>query len=146
MIVYFDTSALVPLVVDEAGSSLATVLWRTAETRVTARVTHVEAAAALGLAHRVGRINTGQLRTALRSVRELLEQTHVVEVTADLVGRAVAVAVSEGLRGYDALHCAAALHVWSPRTVAATGDRDLLAAWLRLGMATADTGQRGDRT
>jgi uncharacterized protein len=51
-----------------------------------------------------------------------------------------AAAHRHGLRGYDAVHCAAALAVTEDDVVAASGDRDLLAAWRADGLAVVDTG------
>ena len=142
MIVYFDTSAIIPLLVDEPGTPIAADLWKAAEARVSARVVHVEAAAALGLAQRLGRITGRQLGTALRSLDALLGNLDLVEITAELTTTAAGLAISQRLRGYDAIHCAAGAAVASDRSVAATGDADLLAAWRRLGLATADTSAR----
>ena len=139
MIVYFDTSALIPLCVDEPGTTIASDLWTSAEARVSARVVHVEATAALGLAHRVGRLTSRQLATSLRSFASLLDQLDFVEITADLTADAASLAIAQKLRGYDAIHCAAGVSLASQRSVAATGDGDLRAAWQRLGLATADT-------
>ena len=44
MIVYFDTSAFVPLLVIEPGTSLARELWDSADEVVTTRLLYVEAA------------------------------------------------------------------------------------------------------
>ncbi len=44
-----------------------------------------------------------------------------------------------GLRGYDAVHCAAALWVAGPDLVAATGDPELLSAWRDDGLSVVDT-------
>lgn len=139
MIVYFDTSAIIPLLVEEPGTPRAADLWTGAEARISARVVHVESAAALGLAQRLGRITARQLGLALRSLDTLLGDLDLVEVTPDVTTTAAELAISQRLRGYDALHCAAGLSVASDRTVAATGDADLLAAWRRLGLTTANT-------
>ncbi len=139
MIVYFDTSAIIPLLVEEPGTPRAADLWTGAEARISARVVHVESAAALGLAQRLGRITARQLGLALQSLDTLLGDLDLVEVTPDVTTTAAELAISQRLRGYDALHCAAGLSVASDRTVAATGDADLLAAWRRLGLTTANT-------
>ena len=144
MIVYFDTSALIPLLVDEPGTTIASALWTSAEARISARVVHVEAAAALGLAHRLGRLRSRQLSAALRSLTTLVDHLDIVEITAELTTRAASLAISQKLRGYDAIHCAAGVSLASERSVAATGDGDLRAAWQRLGLATADTSSAVD--
>ena len=55
------------------------------------------------------------------------------------VERAAALAHQYALRDNDAVHCACAEQLADPDVVAATGDRQLLAAWTRLGLATYDT-------
>ncbi|OBF86409.1 twitching motility protein PilT [Mycobacterium sp. 852002-51163_SCH5372311] len=46
------------------------------------------------------------------------------------------------MRGYDAVHCASAQQLDDDDVVAASGDERLLAAWLKLGMATYDTNRK----
>jgi hypothetical protein len=46
---------------------------------------------------------------------------------------------SHALRGYGAVHCAAALRVTSTSTVALAGDQHLLEAWQREGLQVLDT-------
>ena len=58
---------------------------------------------------------------------------------ATLVTRASRLARHLPLRGYDAVHAAAAEAIADPDVVAASGDRRLLAAWLRLGLDVIDT-------
>lgn len=48
-------------------------------------------------------------------------------------------AVTHGLRGYDAAHCAAALAVDDAELVAAAGDGTLLSAWRAEGVTVCDT-------
>jgi len=140
LIVYFDTSAIIPLLVEEPGTPAAADLWTGAEARISARVVHVESAAALGLAQCLGRITVRQLGLALGSLDTLLTDLDLVEITPDVTRAAAGLAISERLRGYDAIHCAAGLSVSSDLSVAASGDADLLAAWRRLGLTTANTG------
>ncbi len=56
MIAYFDTSALLPLLVEEPGSVRAGEVWDGAERMVTARVAYPEGRAALARARRLGRL------------------------------------------------------------------------------------------
>jgi len=49
LILYVDTSALVPLLISEAGSQVCGGLWDRADRVITARLTYVEAAAALAI-------------------------------------------------------------------------------------------------
>jgi antitoxin (DNA-binding transcriptional repressor) of toxin-antitoxin stability system len=76
---------------------------------------------------------------ALAGLESVWAQTDVLDVDDDLVRAAGVLARDHGLRGYDAVHCAAALRVTSGTTVALAGDRDLLAAWQREGLQVLDT-------
>lgn len=138
MICYFDTSAFVPLVIDEASSAACAQLWQQADDVVTTQLLFVEAAAALAQAARCGRITPAQERQALRIVDRLWRELNVIEPTDELVRRAGAVASSEALRGYDALHCATAEKVDERDLLFASGDRRLLKAAVNLGFYVAD--------
>jgi predicted nucleic acid-binding protein len=137
VIAYFDTSAVVPLVVDEPGSRRATELWDAAERAVTARLTYPEARAALAQAQRIGRLTSRQLRDAVRALDDRAEQVDVVEIDAALAAAAGELAESRGLRGYDAVHLAAALRVRDDDLVVVAGDAALLAAAAAEGIPTA---------
>jgi predicted nucleic acid-binding protein len=139
MIAYFDTSALVPLLVDEPSSSACRRLWEDADDVVAARLGYVETAAALSQARRLGRLTSRRQRAALRALDELWSQMQIAEVDQLLVERAAQVADEFALRGYDAIHCAAALVLNDETLVAAAGDRQLLTAWHALGVNTYDT-------
>ena len=72
MLVYLDTSAFVPLLVDEPSSETCERVW-TAATMVTSSVLlTAECMAALSMAHRVGRLGVRQLRSAMASAELLL--------------------------------------------------------------------------
>lgn len=138
MIAYFDTSALVPLIIAEPTSRSCSDLWNGAERVVSARLTYVEGAAALARAERLGRLTAGQHRAALLEFDRLWSGIDVVELDEGLATTAAGLARSQGLRGYDAVHCAAAMVSSSDELVAVSGDAELLAAWSRLGLAVAE--------
>ncbi|MCI0635809.1 MAG: type II toxin-antitoxin system VapC family toxin, partial [Actinobacteria bacterium] len=108
MISYFDTSALVPLIVAESGSSAARELWDEASRVTSVRLVYPEARAALAQARREGRLTTRQLRSAVRALHDLYVQLDVVEIDEVLAHHAGELAEALGLRGYDAVHLAAA--------------------------------------
>ena len=139
MIVYFDTSALVPLLVAEPSSARCRELWDIADVAVTSRLGHVEAAAALAQAVRAGRVDESAHRLALERLDELWSSVAPVEIDMSLMRRASELAAHHALRGYDAVHAASAELVADESTVAASGDRALLRAWLALGLSTSDT-------
>ena len=69
---------------------------------------------------------------------ELFVELEVIDVDQALVTAAADLAHRLRLRGYDAVHCAAAAQLDEPDLVAASGDRHLLAAMRELGIATYD--------
>lgn len=145
MIAYFDTSALVPLLIDEPASSICERLWDDAEDVVSVRIAYVEAAAAIAQARRLERLTRSQQRDALRLLDETWDQFQLIDVDEPLVHRAGALADLHSLRGYDATHCAGAESINDADVVAASGDWQLLAAWRAIGMHTFDVNdaQRG---
>jgi predicted nucleic acid-binding protein len=140
VIAYFDTSAVVPLLVVEAGSTRAAVLWDGADRVVSARLVYPEGRAALALAHRLGRLTARQLRAAVAELDSKYEEFDLVEVDDMLARRAGHLAEAHGLRGYDAVHLAAADRVRDPDLVVVAGDGALLAAAATEGIAIAAIG------
>lgn len=139
MIVYFDSSAFVPLLVEEPGTPAAYRLWEAADRLVSCRLLRVEAAAGLARAFRMRRINQEVFRRARDAMPELLDQVVFTEVERDLVEDAADFAYSCELEGYDAVHCASAA-IWKEfDVVVASGDHALLRACQQLGMHTVDT-------
>ena len=136
MIAYFDTSAIVPLLLDEPLSDLAYRLWRRASWIATARISYVEARSGLARACRMGRISPGELKEAVEGLEVLNRQFHHVEITPDLVTRAADLAEEMALRAYDAIQLAAALSLDIDDVVVVTGDRQLAAAAQTLGLAS----------
>jgi predicted nucleic acid-binding protein len=141
VILYLDTSALVPLVIEEPSSTACAELWEAADHLVGTRLVYVEARAALAMAERLGRISARQFRSAADSVDRLWRALDVLELDSTLMTSAALLSRKHSLRGYDAVNCAAALAVSDTELVAASGDSRLLGAWRRAGVATADTGQ-----
>ncbi|MGH9039420.1 MAG: type II toxin-antitoxin system VapC family toxin [Acidimicrobiia bacterium] len=139
MIAYFDTSALIPLVVEEAGSDRATRVWDAAERVVTVRIACPEGRAALAQARRLGRLTARGHRSARAGFEDLWRQLDRVEVTAALAERAGDLAESLGLRGYDAVHLAAAETVADRDLVLVAGDGPLCDAARALGLAITRT-------
>lgn len=139
MIAYLDTSALVPLLVNEPASHQCRAIWDAADRVFSSRLAYVETAAALGRAHRIGRLDAGGLGQAREVLDAYWPRVACVEVTQPLVDRGAELAVVFGLRGYDAVHCASAERVDTADLVVCTGDRALLVAWAGLGLTTRDT-------
>jgi predicted nucleic acid-binding protein len=139
LIVYLNTSALIPLIVDEPSSAACRRIWDDADRVVTSRLTYVEAAAALAQALRLGRLDQAQHRTGFELLNTLWSQLTVIDVDQALVSQAAADAELWGLRGYDAVHCASARLVDDTGVVGAAGDQALLTAWRTAGITTFDT-------
>ena len=123
MIAYFDTSALIPLVIEEPGSLRAGRVWDLADHLTSVRLIYTEARAALAQAERMGRLSSADLADALDALEGLYGQLDLLEVDDLLVRRAGELAQHHALRGYDAIHLAAAERVhddttsWSQATV-----------------------------
>lgn len=138
MIVYFDTSAIIPIVIEEASSLPASRLWDDAERVVSSRLVYAEGRAALAMARRMDRLGEDQLRTAVHDFELLHDQIDIVEVRPELVHDAGSFAERFALRGYDAVHLASAQLVRDPDMVLAAGDLNLLGAAQALGIATSN--------
>jgi hypothetical protein len=84
-------------------------MWLAAEPGRTAELTYVEAAAALARAQRTGRLTPAQHGETLHRWDDLWDQVVVLPVDTALVRSAASLAAIHGLRGHDAVHCAAAV-------------------------------------
>lgn len=138
MILYLDTSALVPLLIEEPWSARCGELWDDADRVTSTRLAYVEAVAALAQAARLGRLSAPGVGNGREVLDVLWDAVDVIEMDRELMLSAADLAIIHGLRGYDATHCAAAIAVNDDRLVAASGDRRLLAAWRTEGVATWD--------
>lgn len=140
MIAYFDTSAVVPLLVDQSGSDIASATWEEANRAVSVALVYVEARAALARARRVDRLTSPRLRTAVQELHRFYSEIDVIDVDAALIHEAGELAETHELRGYDAVHLAAARRLADSDVVFVAGDAELLTAAASLGVATAPIG------
>ena len=140
MIAYFDTSAVVPLLIEEPGTRAAAELWDRADRLVSVALVQVEARAALAQAARQGRITSGHLRTACEGLAGLMEQLDLIVVDDDLIRVAGDLAEVQALRAYDAVHLAAGRGAADHEFVLVSGDRALLDAAVAVGLAVAAVG------
>jgi len=136
LITYVDTSTLIKLIVEEEGSDRAELIWQTADSVASVSLVVVEARAALAAAARGKRLSSKQLGVAQEELAEFVADLHLVEVTAELIASAAQLAESESLRGYDAVHLAAALFVEA--AILTSADSDLCATAGRQGMHVAN--------
>lgn len=137
MIAYFDTSAIVPLLITEAGSERAASLWNDCDRVASVRLFYPETRAALAQARRLGRLTGRTLRAAVDMLDSMLAEMDIVEVDDTLARRAGDLSETHRLRGYDAVHLAAVERVRDRTVVLVAGDAALLAAGSAAGVATA---------
>jgi len=136
LITYFDTSILTKLLIDdEAYRPESERLWLDSDYVVCAEIGYVEARAALAAARRHDRLDAAASRIAQNELERLWEQVSIVVVDTALVRAAGDVAERDRLRGYDAVHLAAALT--GQVTVVASADRQLVEAARRRGLGVA---------
>ena len=136
-LVYFDSSALVKLVVDEAGTDIASALWDGCDAPLSSRLAYPEVRAALAAAERNADLTARELRTAEATWEDLWAAMRPVELTASVERTAGRLASQRALRGADAVHLASALVIGSPDLVVAVWDRRLHAGAVAERLAVA---------
>jgi predicted nucleic acid-binding protein len=133
VIAYFDTSALLKLIIAEHGADQAILLWQQASEVVVSRLAWPEAVAALAAAHRGRRVSDAGYQTAADALRRCFQRCTMVSIADALVDRAADLAAGYDLRAADAIHLATALAVMEADSLFVTWDR-------RLGLAAAQAG------
>lgn len=136
-LVYFDSSALVKLLVDEPGSALAARLWDGCDAALSSRLAYPEVHAALAAADRNHDLDADALSQATRAWEEFWAAIRPVELSAHVERRAGDLARQHALRGADAVHLASALAVPTTDLVVAVWDRRLHAAARTADLAVA---------
>jgi predicted nucleic acid-binding protein len=135
---YLDTSALIKRYVNETGSAEVWEWIRSADDKATVLITRAEMSAALYRLLGMKYLSQEDHASALVVFRADWMNFHRLPVTESLVARADALACEHNLRGYDAVHLAAALN-WQdlidlPVTLV-TYDKELANTAQALGMA-----------
>jgi predicted nucleic acid-binding protein len=137
MILYLDASALVKRYVDEPGSTEVKQAISGAKLIGTALISRAEVAAALAKAVRMEALTPKDAWATLQVFREEWPDLVQVQVTEMLVTRADTFAWEHNLRGYDAVHLAAA-SLWqdamNEEVTLAAFDRRLWATARRVGL------------
>ncbi len=136
-LVYFDSSAFVKLLVEEAGTELAVELWDGCDAAVASRLAYPEVRAALAAAARNHDLSDHDLGTAEHAWDDYWAATRPVELTAAVEQHAGQLARSHALRGADAVHLASALAIGDPDLVVAVWDRRLHAGARAAGVRVA---------
>ena len=134
-LVYFDSSALVKLVLDEVGSDIAATLWNACDAALSSRLAYPEVCAALAAAGRNFDLTAEQASAALADWELFWASMRPVELSADVERVAGSLAASHHLRGADAVHLASALVIGSPELTIAVWDKRLHVAAAAAGLA-----------
>lgn len=137
-IVYFDSSALVKLLVEEDGSDLAATLWDGCDAAVSSRLAYPEVRAALAAAGRAHRLDPADQARAEAAWEDYWSATRAVELTELVTAHAGELASQHALRGADAVHLASLLAVGT-NTLFAVWDQRLRAGAQSAGVQLAPT-------
>ena len=129
-LVYFDSSALVKLVVEEPGTALAAQLWDGCDAAVSSRLAYPEVRAALAAARRNGDLDAHGFEQAEQAWEEFWGTTRPVVLSKAVERQAGELAGLHGLRGADAVHLASALAIADVDVVMAVWNRRLHAGAL----------------
>jgi uncharacterized protein len=124
-LVYFDSSALVKLLVAEEGTDLAADLWDNCDAALSSRLAYPEVRAALAAASRNHDLAISDLDTAEQAWEQYWAAVRPVELTAAVERHAGQLARTFALRGADAVHLASALALADPDLVIAVWDKRL---------------------
>lgn len=137
MIAYFETSALIKLLIEEEHSDVCARFWDATDLRLTSRLTYPEARAALSAARRSQRLTSDALYEVKGELLRRTGEMTIIEATETVAWRAGDLTEQHALRGYDALHLASALEAGSDELIMVTWDADLLQAASQENLATA---------
>lgn len=134
---YFDSSALVKMLLDEPGSDIARSLWSGADASITSVVAYAEVRAALAMASRLDRLTEPDHTRAKAYWERMWQSVSIVEATRGVVERAGWLAEHHQIRGFDAVHLASATVVSADLTIVATWDKRLSDAVVAMGYVVA---------
>ena len=136
-VVYFDSSALVKLVLDEPGSDVVAVLWNSCDAALSSRLAYPEVCAALAAALRNHDLTESEAVEAATEWELFWSSMRPVELSADVERMSGHLATLLRLRGADAVHLASALTLDMADLIVAVWDRRLHAAVAAAGLAVA---------
>lgn len=137
MNVYFETSALVKLFLQETGAEEARDLWDDADLVTVGLIAYPEAKSAFAAAYRGGRISAAELDWVKQRFDRRWTQTQVVDFDEPIARAAGDVAEQYSLRGYDAVHLATVMSLQDESLVVATWDADLAGACVEADLPVA---------
>jgi predicted nucleic acid-binding protein len=136
-LVYFDSSALVKLVVDEVGSDVAAALWNACDLALSSRLAYPEVCAALAAAGRHHDLTESEVSSAVSDWELFWASMRPVELSDDVERAAGSLAATHQLRGADAVHLASALALGSADVTVAVWDKRLHDCAAAVGLAVA---------
>ena len=108
MIVYLDTSALVKLFFLESGSRTVVDLVKNADSVITSQVAYAESCSALARRRRDRRLSDEEFHKAKRNLDDLWPKMNTILIDEIRAGD---LAIKHVIRGFDAIHLAAALEI-----------------------------------
>jgi uncharacterized protein len=118
---YFESSAFIKLLIDEAGSGTALAAWAGGLQMSASPLLFVEARAGLAAALRGRRRTSDSLVVAKRVLDALRPHVNEVRIVSAVLAHAEELSEQEALRGYDAVHLASALFAEVDALVTADG-------------------------
>jgi predicted nucleic acid-binding protein len=136
-IVYFDSSALVKLVLDETGSDVAAAVWNACDAALSSRLSYPEVCAALAAAGRNHDLTESEVSDAAGELEIFWSSMRPIELSPDFERAAGELAVLHRLRGADAVHLASALALGSQEVTVAVWDKLLHAGAAAAGLPVA---------
>jgi len=143
-IVYFDSSALVKLVVEEEQSDLAASLWDGADAVVTSGLAYPEVRAALAAGRRSGRLDDDGYQSATVQWEMFWEGLGMIELSIERLIEAGDLAERFALRGGDAVHLASAMVFPRDVLVMAVWDERLRSGAITAGISVAPVSRSRD--
>ncbi|MGH9382890.1 MAG: type II toxin-antitoxin system VapC family toxin [Vicinamibacterales bacterium] len=145
---YLDTSAIVKRYVREPGTEDVASFVASVGVVATATIARAESAAAFAKAARIGSLTAEAARACHKALLREWKDYVRVRITEALVARADNLAWLHRLRGYDAIHLAAALE-WQDRlgdvVTLCTFDRELWNASAEAGLDRRPASLEGSR-
>ena len=136
-LVYFDSSALVKLVLDEPGSDLAAELWNGCDAALSSRLAYPEVRAALAAAARNHVLTEQDAQEAAGEWDRFWAAMRPVELTASVEQQSGELASAHRLGGADAVHLASAVALGPADVIVAVWDRRLHAGVVAAGLSVA---------
>ena len=134
---YFDSSALVKLLVDELESDVAADLWNKADAITSSRLSQPEVRAAISAARRNARLGPAAEQQAVTKWGEFWRNVDVIELSEPVASAAADLSSLYVLSGADAVHLASALAVLEGDAVLVAWDHRLRKAAVAAGLAVA---------